>query len=75
MFISSKFFDINDRDSAENYRDYEIYIHRSELIENENDLFLVDLIGCDLYFDDNKVGPVLDIVSYSGNDLLKVLNS
>ena len=70
-----KFFDINDRDSAENYRDYEIYIHRSELIENENDLFLVDLIGCDLYFDDNKVGPVLDIVSYSGNDLLKVLNS
>ena len=48
-----KFFDINDRNSAENYRDYEIYIHRSELIKNENDLFLVDLIGCDLYFDDN----------------------
>ena len=69
-----KFFDVNDRDSAEKYRDYELYIHRSELVKDD-DLFLVDLIGCDLFFDKNKVGPILDIVSYSGNDLLKVVDS
>ena len=70
-----KFFDVNDRDNAENYRGYEIYIHRSELVKEDGDLFLVDLIGCDLFFDKNKIGPILDIVSYSGNDLLKVVDS
>ena len=48
-----KFFDVNDRDSAEKYRDYELYIHRSELVKEDDDLFLVDLIGCDLFFDKN----------------------
>ena len=50
-----KFFDVNDRDSAEKYRDYELYIHRSELVKDDDDLFLVDLIGCDLFFDKNFV--------------------
>ena len=70
-----KFFDVNDRNSAESYRDYEIYIPRSELVEDKDDLFLVDLVGCDLYFDENKIGLILDIISYSGNDLLKVVDS
>ena len=70
-----KFFDVDDRNDAEKYRDYARYIHRSELVRDEDDLFLVDLIGCDLFFDKNKVGPISDIVSYSGNDLLKVVGS
>ena len=72
-FLLIKFFDINDRDSAENYRNYEIYIPRSELAEND-DLFLNDFIECDLYFDENKIGSVIDVVSYSTNNLLKVID-
>ena len=72
-FLLVKFFDIDDRSSAENYRNYEICIPRSELIQSEDELFFIDLIGCDLYFDDTKVGSVLDVVSYSGNDLLKII--
>ena len=67
-----KFFDIDNRSNAENYRDYEICMPRSELVQNKDDLFLIDLVGCDLYFDNNKVGLVLDVISYSGNDLLKI---
>ena len=73
-FLLIKFFDIDGRSSAEIYRDYEIYFPRSELMQDNNNLFLIDLVGCDLYFDDNKVGSVLDVVSYSGNDLLKIID-
>ena len=38
-------------------------------------MFLVDLVGCELYFDDDKVGFILDTLSYSGNDLLKVVDN
>ena len=69
-----KFFDINNRESAEQYRECEIVILLSKIKGNKDDLYFVDLIGCDLYFDDNKIGSVLDVVSYSGNDLLKIID-
>jgi len=70
-----KFFDINDRNAAEKYRDFEILILRKNIRRNKDDLYFIDLVGCDLYFDDDKVGLILDAASYSGNDLLKVLDS
>tara|TARA_Y100000768_G_scaffold375216_1_gene345798 strand:- start:1029 stop:1547 length:519 start_codon:yes stop_codon:yes gene_type:complete len=70
-----KFFDINDRNTVEKYRDFEILILRSNIKSNKDDLYLVDLVGCELYFDDDKVGSILDTLSYSGNDLLKTIDS
>jgi len=70
-----KFFDINDRSSIEKYRDFEILVLKSDIKSNQDDLFLVDLVGCELYFDDDKVGFILDTLSYSGNDLLKVVDN
>ena len=69
-----KFFDINNRNQAEKCRDYEILILRNKLKKEKDDLYFVDLIGCDLYFEDNQIGLISDVVSYSGNDLLKVID-
>ena len=37
-------------------------------------MYFIDLVGCELYFDDNQIGSILDVLSYSGNDLLKVID-
>ncbi|MAV63888.1 MAG: 16S rRNA processing protein RimM [Candidatus Marinimicrobia bacterium] len=68
-----KFFNINDRNDAENYRDFEIYIPRSDLAD-DGDIFLVDFIECELFFEDKKIGTIVDVVSYSSNNLLKVVS-
>ena len=70
-----KFFDINNRNDIEKYRDFEFLILRSAVNRNEDDLYFVDLIGCDLFFDAEQIGLVSDVVSYSGNDLLKVVDA
>ena len=69
-----KFFGIDNRNEADKYRDYEILILHDDTKKNKDDLYFVDLVGCELYFDDNQIGLVLDVFSYSGNDLLKVVD-
>jgi len=68
-----KFFDINDRNNVEKYRDFEILILRSDIKGNKDDLYLADLIDSELYFDEVKVGLISETISYAGNDLLKVV--
>ena len=70
-----KFFDIDNRNDIEKYRDFEFLILRSTVNRNKDDLYFVDLIGCELFFDDDQIGLISDVVSYSGNDLLKVVNT
>ena len=72
-FLLIKFFDINDRDNADVYRNYEICIPRSDFID-DNELLLSDFVDSDLYFDDTKIGSIVDVVSFSTNSLLKVVD-
>lgn len=72
-FSLIKFFDVNDRDSADVYRSYEICIPRSDFIDDD-ELLLSDFVGSDLYFDDTKVGSIVDVLSFSTNSLLKIID-
>ena len=67
-----KFIDINSRREAEKFRKNKIYLPESVFKENNKDLYLFDFIDCEVYFDDNYIGKIKDVFTFSGNDLLLV---
>ena len=78
-FISSspliKFFDIESRNEADKYRKYKIGLPRSVFNNKDGGMYLFDFIGCSVYFDEDFIGIVKDVVTFSGNDLLLVENN
>ena len=70
-----KFFDINSKEEAEKYRKYKISLLCSVFErDNADDIYLFNFIGCTLYFEEELIGLIEDIVTFSGNDLLLVKN-
>ena len=67
-----KFFGINSREKAEKYKKYKICLSKSVFQKDIKDLYLFDFIGCDIYFNDDYIGVVKDVLTFSGNDLLLV---
>ena len=70
-----KFFDINSREKAEKYKKYKISLLSSVFKKDDTDgVYLFNFIGCNLYFEEELIGLIEDVVTFSGNDLLLVKN-
>ncbi len=78
-FVSSipliKFIDIDSREEASKYRKFRIGLYENTFKKNDNELYLFDFINCDIYFDEDCIGLVKNVVTFSGNDLLLVESS
>ena len=70
--IALKLEGINSMNDAENYRNKDVCVERKYLKElQQNEYYAEDLIGCTLYFEDNKeVGKIFDIQNYGATDIL-----
>ena len=75
-FVSSipliKFIDIDNREEAGKYRKFKIALPKNNFKQDDENLYLFNFIGCDFYFDEEYVGLVKDVVTFSSNDLLLV---
>ena len=69
-----KFFDIESRNKADKYRKYRIGLSKSVFNNKDDGMYLFDFISCSVYFDEDFIGIVKDVVTFSGNDLLLVEN-
>jgi 16S rRNA processing protein RimM len=67
-----KFFDVNSREEASKYRKLRIGLSIDSFKKNDDDLYLFNFINCNLYFDEDYVGLIKNVVTFSGNDLLLV---
>ena len=75
-FISStpliKFIDIDNREKASRYRQFKVSLPKDSFKQDNKELYLFDFVGCRLYFEDDYIGLVKNVVTFSGNDLLLV---
>ena len=72
--IALKLEGINSMNDAENYRNKDVCVERKYLPQlEENEFYAEDLIGCTLYFENNKeVGKIFDIQNYGATDILVI---
>ena len=64
-------------DEAEKYKNFYIKINRKDAVELEEDsYFIVDIIGCEVYTDNEELlGKVIDVFQTGSNDVYTVKNS
>lgn len=67
-----KFFGINNRNQANDFRRFKIAVFKSIFESQDNDLYLFNFIDCQVFFGKRIIGTVSNINSFSGNDLLEV---
>ena len=70
-----KFIDIDSREEASKYRKFKIGLSEDNFKKNDDELYLFDFINCNFYFDEEYVGLVKNVITFSGNDLLLVQSS
>ena len=65
---------IDDINEAQKYRNFYIKINREDSVElEENSYFIVDIIGSEVFTDDNKLlGKVVDVFQTGSNDVYTV---
>ena len=68
---------IDDITEAEKYKNFYIKISKENAVELEkNSYFIVDIIGCQLYTDENEyLGNVVDVFQTGSNDVYTLKNS
>lgn len=68
---------IDDITEAEKYKNFYIKINRENAVELEEDsYFVVDIIGCTVYTDEDEIlGKVVDVFSTGSNDVYTIKNS
>ncbi len=68
---------INDINEAEKYKNFYIKINRQDAVELEqNSYFIVDIINCEVYTDENEfLGKVVDVFPTGSNDVYTIKNS
>ena len=71
-----KLVGIDDIEEAEKYKNFYIKINRKDAVELEDDsYFIVDIIGCEVFTDENKeLGKVVDVFQTGSNDVYTVKN-
>ena len=61
---------INDRNAAETLRKIELYVAREDAVPlGENEWFIADLIGMDVYTEDGLLGKLTDVMQTGANDV------
>ena len=68
---------IDDITEAEKYKNFYIKISKENAVELEkNSYFIVDIIGCQVYTDENEyLGNVVDVFQTGSNDVYTLKNS
>lgn len=68
--IFMAFEGIDDRNSAELLKDKEIQIDRKDAINLPEDrYFIVDVVGCEVFADGEKLGKLIDVLQYGSADV------
>ncbi len=63
-FVFLSLLEITDRNLAETFRGKQLCVEREDAVSlKEGSYFIVDIIGCELYSADKKIGEVIDLVS------------
>ena len=64
---------IDDRNAAEPYRGWELYVTRENAIPlEEGEYYVADLIGMDVYTEKDKLGILTDVMQTGANDVYVV---
>lgn len=68
---------IDDINEAEKYKNLYIKINRKDAVElKKNSYFIVDIINCEVYTDENEfLGKVVDVFPTGSNDVYTIKNS
>ena len=67
------FVEINNIEQAKEINGFQIKIRRDLLPEkNENEFYIKDLLGIDVYENDEKIGEVLDVMETAAHEILIV---
>lgn len=76
-FVFLKFNEINNREQAEDLRDCEILIEKSDLLElKDQEYYIHDLIGCQVCTNDGQdIGELVQVSQFSSNDVYVVKNN
>lgn len=76
-FVIMKIEGINDRDTANKLRGYEIAVDRAHAVKlPEDSYFIGDLVGCTVYEEDgNVLGVIDDVFPAGGADVYSVCDS
>ena len=65
------FVEINNIEQAKEINGFQIKIRRDLLPEkNENEFYIKDLLGIDVYENDEKIGEVLDVMETAAHEIL-----
>lgn len=68
--ILVQFTDIKNRSQAENYINKLVYIYRKDGHKlDENEYYINDLIGCEVFEDDISLGKITDLIQTGSNDV------
>lgn len=69
-----KFKNVNDKDAADLLRGIFIYINREDAISlNDWEFYTQDLIGLSVYYREENIGKVTDVLNTGANDNLEIL--
>lgn len=64
---------VSDRNTAENFRNKTLSVDRKDAVKKEGEVFIVDIIGCEVYLDDDSyIGIVKDVLQYGSADVYVV---
>lgn len=68
-----KFEGVETREAAEDLRNREVFVTRDDLPElEEGEYYLRDLIGMEVFQDEELIGKVADVITNTSQDILKV---
>ncbi|HBD94359.1 MAG: 16S rRNA processing protein RimM [Spirochaetes bacterium GWF1_31_7] len=71
--VVMKFQGVSDRDCADTYRDYYIYVEREEAAElDEWEFYTQDLIDLPVYYQEQLIGTVVDVQNFGANDNIEI---
>lgn len=65
-----KFKDVDDRNTAELYRGWEIFVDKESIELPEGSFLIAELLDCEVYLDDSSyIGKVVDISQFGSADV------
>ena len=72
-FFYASFADITDRNTAENYRGWDVYCDKDAVNLPSDRFFISDILGCRVTLTDGtQVGEVVDVLQYGAADVYVV---
>ena len=72
-FFYASLTDVTDRNTAENYRGWDVYCEKEDVSLPKDRFFISDVLGCKVTLSDGtQVGEVVDILQYGAADVYVV---